>query len=264
MYAGDYEDKLPRHDNNGSCWYGENPCAYPDWGDFRFPASGVDAGMQVMYWGAISPYHKNDQISVCPTIGKTNWSGVMAAAASLGITPPVGGYNPSHERYYNNTLGQMSLNMMIIDWGYPGSYINNRPGAAKGALGAVQRPAETFMLVSESTWGWGMELSLGLGNGAVWPSWARNTQCWSYNAAGWTRYVHNGKTGVYTGSHYPNGPVNNPNLQGLAVFAFVDGHAKALKYTEAEKCIPTPAGVTWSNGVGTNYTYYYPYWLNEL
>ena len=137
MYAGDFDDVLPRHDNNGSCWYGQSPCDTPDWGDMRFPAGGVNNGMNVMYWGAISPYHKNDQISVCPTIGKTNWASVIQNAGSLGITPPAGGYNASHERYYNNTLGQMALNMMLIDWGYPGAYINNRPGAAKGNLGAV-------------------------------------------------------------------------------------------------------------------------------
>jgi prepilin-type N-terminal cleavage/methylation domain-containing protein len=261
MYAGDNDDTLPRHDNNGSCYYGEAPCDYPDWGDFRFPAGGVNVGMNVMYWGAIEPYHKSNELSICPTIGKTKWSSVMAAAGSLGIYPPQGGYNAAHEKYYNNTLGQMALNMYVIDWG-PRTGFNVRPGAARGRLGAVARPGETFMAVSDSTWGWGQELAMGLGNGAVWPSFPL-VGCQWYQFEGWTRYVHRGKSGTYSGAHFPNGPTLNPSLQGLAVFVFIDGHSKALRYGEAEKCLPTPAGTTWSTG-SQNMAFYYPYWNPDL
>src|SRR5215475_1601730 len=52
MYATDYDDILPRHDNNGSCHYGETPCDFPDWGDMRPPgnnAANYNAGANVMY-----------------------------------------------------------------------------------------------------------------------------------------------------------------------------------------------------------------------
>src|SRR5215475_12255888 len=55
MYSTDYDDVLPRHDNNGSCLYGESPCSWPDWGDMRPPvniAANYDQGMSAMYWGA--------------------------------------------------------------------------------------------------------------------------------------------------------------------------------------------------------------------
>jgi len=271
MYAGDYDDTLPKHDNNGSCTYGENPCASPNWGDFRPPnndtsTAGYAKGQAVMYWGAIEPYHKNHQISVCATIGKTNWAGVMGAAGAIGVTADPLGYSSSRTNYYNSVLGQMALNMLLIDYGdpYPGGtgWINNRPGAAKGRLGAVNRPGETIMSVAESTWDWNLSIGYGLGNGADWPSWGANSNCQSSGAEGWTRYVHMGKSGVYTGAHYPNGPVNNPNLQGLAVFSFVDGHCKAMRYPEAEKCNALPAGDTWAIQ-NTTWTTYYPYWVPE-
>jgi prepilin-type N-terminal cleavage/methylation domain-containing protein len=268
MYAGDYDDVIPRHDNNGSCAYGEPGCTTPDWGDFRPPnnnqtPAGYDQGKSVMYWGAIEPYHKNHQISVCPSLGKSNWSGIMNSPPG-GITPVP--YSVNNEPYYNSVLGQMALNMLLIDYGDPYTggtgWVNNRPGAAKGRLGSVNRPAETIMFAAESTWDWGSSLSLNLGNGAVWPSWGANTACDSYWSEGWTRYVHNGKSGSYTGSHYPNGPTANPNLQGLAVFSFVDGHVKAMRYPNAEKCVALPAGETWAIH-NTPYTTYYPYWTPE-
>jgi len=271
MYAGDYDDVLPRHDNNGSCAYGEVGCTGPDWGIFSPPygdtsVQGYERGKPVMYWGAIQPYHKNQGISICPTMGKTAWQGVQGATPPAGISPDPSGYSASREEYYNDVLGQMALNLFLIDYGDPYTggtgWINNRPGAAKGKLGLVQRPGDTFMLVAESTWDWTRSLTYNLGNGAAWPSWGANSNCQSAGAEGWTRYVHNGKTGQYTGAHYPNGPYLNPNLQGLAVFSFVDGHTKVYRYPEAEKCVPLPAGTTWAIQ-NTTWTTYYPYWVPE-
>jgi len=267
MYAGDYDDRIPRHDNNGSCLYGESPCDYPDWGDFRFPlANGntAKAGEPVMYWGALEPYHKNNEIGICPHMGKTNWGGVFAAAASLGITPPPGGYNKADESFYYKTLGQMALNLMIIDYGGLGS-INRRPGAIYGQLGAIQRPAEVIMSVSESTWGYGAEISLNFGNGAVWPSYP-NAACAYYTADGWTRYPHNGYNDSDAWAWYGSMTrhINNKNLLGFAVFSFTDGHAKAMKYTQAEKCEPLPVGVTWQPTMtGAAIGTYYPFWVPE-
>jgi hypothetical protein len=74
--------------------------------------------------------------------------------------------------------------------------------------------------------------------------------------------MHNGKSGAYAGAHYPSGATLNPNLQGIAVFSFVDGHTKAMRYPEAEKCVPLPTGETWAVH-NTTYTTYYPYWVPE-
>lgn len=269
MYAGDYDDVLPRHDNNGSCVYGESPCNTPDWGDLRPPGNlqaNYGVGASVMYWGAIEPYHKNTQIAICPTLGKTNWASLVPQWPSVSGNPvPVGGYQPSLERYYNNTLGQMAINLMIIDYGDPYTastgWVNNRPGAVKGRLGAINRPADIIMFVSESTWDWGPSIANNLGNGSVWPSFP-NTNCDSWWSEGWTRYPHNGKSGSYTGAHYPNGPRDNPNLQGIAVFSFTDGHVKVMRYPEAEKCVALPAGETWAIH-NTTFPTYYPHWTPE-
>jgi prepilin-type N-terminal cleavage/methylation domain-containing protein len=267
MYAGDYEDVLPRHDNNGSCAYGEVGCKSPDWGVFTPPdndqtAAGYQRGKPVMYWGAIEPYHKNQQISVCPSMGNTNWAGVMSTPPGGITTVP---YNKANEAYYNSVLGQMALNLMIIDYGDPYTggtgWVNNRPGAIKGRMGGINRVAETIMFAAESTWDWDRSLGYNLGNGSVWPSFP-NAQCDSSGSEGWTRYIHNGKTGRYTGAHFPNGARDNPNLQGTAVFSFCDGHTKSMRYPEAEKCVALPAGETWAIH-NTTFPTYYPYWVPE-
>jgi len=273
MYATDYDDTLPRHDNNGSCLYlGAAPgptCDYPDWGDFRFPLAGTSAaGRAVMYFGAIEPYHKNTQISICPTLGNTNWSSAFspANAASMGITPPGTGYLKADETYYYNTMGQMALNLLLIDYGPTASSTNNRPGAVKGRLGMVVRPADIIMFAAESTWDWHAGINTRIGNGSVWPSWPLNTQCYSYDVEGWTVYPHKGKGLGAWPEFDPQRATRNPNMQGMAVFAFTDGHAKALKHSQAERCEPTPAGQTWNRGTtGTIiHTFYYPQWVPEL
>jgi prepilin-type N-terminal cleavage/methylation domain-containing protein len=268
MYAGDYDDRVPRHDNNGSCVYGELPCDRPDWGDLRYPAIGgtAKAGEPVMYWGALDPYMKNNQIGICPHMGDTNWAGVFAAYSTFFTTPmQAGGYSKPAEPFYYKTLGQMALNLMIVDYGGLGS-INKRPGAVYGQLGGVQRPAETIMSVSESTWGWGAEIDLNLGNGLVWPSYP-NIACAYYAEDGWTRYPHNGDRNSDEWEWYgyvPGKISGNKNLQGFAVFSFTDGHAKAMRYTEAEKCEPLPAGESWVPRFGAAAIFtYYPYWVPE-
>ncbi|MBI5707856.1 MAG: prepilin-type N-terminal cleavage/methylation domain-containing protein [Armatimonadetes bacterium] len=274
MYAGDYDDTLPRHDNNGSCLYtgqaaGGGICDYPDWGDFRFPVVGntSTAGRGVMYFGAIEPYHKNTQISICPKLGNTDWATVFspAGSGSLGITPPTAGYVTVDEPYYYNTMGQMAINLLVIDYGPTASSTNNRPTAPKGNLTLVARPADVIMLVAESSWDWHYGVSTNLGNGSVWPSWPLNSNCYSYTVEGWTRYPHNGKSGAYP-EYSVDRATNNPNMQGMAVFAMCDGHAKAMKFTQAEKCVPTPAGQTWNRGTtgSIQHTYYYPNWVPDL
>lgn len=258
MYASDFDDVLPRHDNNGSCIYGQSPCSTPDWGDFTFPAGGTSrTGLNVMFFGALQPYIKNVDVSICPGMGRTNWSSAFATAASSGIVPPAGGYVKADEDYYYNTMGQMAINMLAIDYGPEASATNNRAGAPKGRLGMVARPAEVFMFAAESSWDWSSSVGSNLGNGAVWPSFP-DTNCWSSTSEGWTRYVHKGKSGTYSGATDAR-VTANPNYQGFATFAFMDGHAKVQKYLQAEQCVPVPGGGTWRG-----FANYYPKWVPEL
>jgi prepilin-type N-terminal cleavage/methylation domain-containing protein/prepilin-type processing-associated H-X9-DG protein len=280
MYATDFDDTLPAHDNNGSCLYlgstppgtAANPCQYPDWGDFRFPVTGGStAGKSVMYWGAIEPYHKNHEISICTAMGKTNWSTAFANAGALGIVVPAGGYLKSDEQYYNSTLGQMALNMFVVDYGPVAGvgngslYTNTRPGAPRGRMTSITSVADKILGVAESTWDYDLGASTNLGNGLVWPSWY-NTACIYATSDGWTRYVHNGKRG--NGNQFIGSPTRaqtNPHLQGLAVFTFCDGHVKAMKYSQAEQCAPVPGGGTWVvTGAGASVGTYYPKWVPEI
>jgi prepilin-type N-terminal cleavage/methylation domain-containing protein len=263
MYAGDYDDTLPRHDNNGSCLYGQSPCSTPDWGDFTLPAAGLKAGEQVMYFGAISPYHKNVDISVCPGIGKTKWAAAVATVTDVTWGGP---YDPAKETYYYNTMGQMAINILVAHYGPDNSATNNRPGAPHGRLGAVERVAEVIMFAAESAWDWQPASAVGLGNGGVWPSWPLNSQCWSYNADGWTRYPHKGKVSGSYAAGNANRWKDNPHMQGFAVFAMCDGHAKAMKYMQAERCEPVPGGGTWKRGVNGEISHpvYYPSWVPEI
>jgi len=284
IYAGDYDDTLPAHDNNGSCLYlgaappgtAANPCNWPDWGDLRPPnnlQANYDQGASVMYWGAIEPYHKNGQLSTCPSMGETQWGSLVPIWPSLtGNAIPIGGYQRALHRYYNNTLDQMALNMLVVNYGPVsgvGSGINHnntRPGAPRGKLGSVAKPADIILGVAESIWDWnGAAMSGRLGNGLVWPSYP-NTACVNWWQDGWSLYLHNGKTGAANYAD-PNRLTNNPNLQGFAVFTFVDGHTKTMKYTQSERCVPLPTGVTWQytgNPATPGATTYYPHWVPEI
>lgn len=267
MYANDSDDTLPRHDNNGSCFYGETPCDTPDWGDFSFPKNG--GTKDVMYFGVIQPYAKNDQISYCPKIGNTSWAAIMSSPATYGVTAPVGGYVKADEGYYVHTLSQMGLNDLLVDDGVPisagwGPYDqNNRPAAAKGRLGMVARPASVIQFIAESTWDWYSSRTAGLGNGLTWPS-ANDQDCDHYWQEGFTEYPHKGSAGTPTG--YPNNEeANNPNIRGYASFAFCDGHAHAMKFSQAESCVVGPQPfVTGSAGFSMSWAKYYPFWTPDF
>jgi hypothetical protein len=129
---------------------------------------------------------------------------------------------------------------------------------------AVARPGDTIMGVGSSAWDWHVGVSANLGNGLVWPSWPLNNQCYSYNVEGWTRYPHNGKAGAHP-EFDPLRATANPNMQGIAAFVYIDGHCKPMKFSQAERCDPTAAGVTWTHNANqTPKAFYYPNWVPEL
>ena len=238
MYAQDYDETFPRLDNNGSCVYGETPCAPPDWGDPSLAPGGISTS-NVMFFHVIQPYIKNYQLSYCPEIGKTKWG---TAISQLGGT-----YNPALEDYYAGVFSQMAVNILTVEFNYPPSGMSfYLPGHPKGNLAGITRPAENVLFTGDSVWGWGWETSAGLGNTGVWASSETNTRCWGSDwGDGWTWYVHRGSRGTGpVGS--PTRGRTHPGYQGMANIAFADGHAKAFKYNALERCELNTAANRWA------------------
>src|SRR5262245_10561721 len=111
MYSQDYDETIPRHDNNGSAVYGIDPKLPPDWGD-----PGADPNIQpAMFANVVMPYIKNDQVGYCPDAGRTNWQtaipdpGVCGGCASKT-------YNPLMEQrgHYYGAFAQMAVNILLV------------------------------------------------------------------------------------------------------------------------------------------------------
>jgi prepilin-type N-terminal cleavage/methylation domain-containing protein/prepilin-type processing-associated H-X9-DG protein len=250
MYAQDYDETFPRMDNNGSCYYGEGSgigCDTPDWGDFTLASGGL-AASNVGFFGVLQPYIKNLQVGICPEIGATNW----ASAVSGGYGIEWGGpYDVAKVPMYQGFQGQMAVSIYVVDYGTSAYPTSSNQLRAKGSLAAIARPSETILLAAESAWGWSGEQAIGLGNGGVWPS-MPGTACADSGYEGWTFYVHKGGRGSYDAGS-PDRATNNPNMKGLSNFAFCDGHVKAMKHAQAERC-----------SLNTdNNTLYYPMWETQ-
>ncbi len=221
MYATDYDDRIPRLDNNGSCYYSEVPCATPDWGDAT--PSPTQPTIAPMYTTTTLPYIKNRELLYFPQVGKTDW---RAATQQLGLGITWGGpYDPNKELLYYSAVGQISINILLIEiWGI------------RSEIGTVERPAEIVMQ-TESVWGFDIEAQLAIGNTGVWPYLA-GTPCfqWGY---GWTWYANKsqGRSGF------------NGVTTGWANVVFVDGHGKAYKYPQLERCdfFTVPTGYTYTH-----------------
>ncbi len=256
MYAQDYDEVLPRHDNNGSCGYGQVPCAGPDWGDMSYTGTLKEAE-GVMFFGALQPYIKNTQISICPGLGASKWSTATQTVTDVNWGGP---YSKDKETLYYNALGQMAINILVVDYGPQGSRVNGRPGKVHGQMAAMTHPADTILCVSESTWDYGPSLSSGVGNGGVWPD-SGSGGCYWDGSEGWSIYPHKGSR-----SHSSGGKLNNTVAQGFAVYTFCDGHVKAMKHPQAEKCVPVPGGQKWILGTSGQFPQdnYYPLWVPEL
>ena len=242
MYAQDYDERLPRMDNNGSCGYGQTPCQTPDWADMTL-APGADINAQIAnsivgYFGVLQPYIKNWKIGECPEVGASKWQQIVAGGYGINWG---GAYSKAKEPVYQAMLGQMSVSLNVVDWGADWA-----TDTARGQLSAIARPADTMMFTGESAWGWTGEQSLGLGNGAVWPAAVDGSPCGGGD--GWTWYRHKGEGRNYGG--FSSTPQNNPNKRGFANIGFCDGHVKAMKHGQLEGCAYD----------ASRNQYYFPYW----
>lgn len=241
MYAQDYDEVLPRMDNNGSCIYGQNPCSSPDWDNMTL-AAGADINAQIAnstigFFGVLQPYIKNWSIGNCPEVGASKWAAIVAGGFGINWGGP---YSKAKENVYQGMLGQMSVSLNVVDWGWSGA------ASAFGRMAAIARPADTMLFTGESAWNWSGEQNLGLGNGAVWPAAVDGSPCGGGD--GWTWYRHRGETANYGG--FSSSPANNPNKRGFANIGFCDGHVKAMKHGQLESCAFD----------ATRNAYYFPYW----
>ena len=233
MYAQDYDETLPRQDNNGSCVYGETPCSPPDHGDLTL-APGATLAQQIEnskvgFFAVLQPYIKSSQIGYCPEIGPSNWKQIVADVHDVNWGGP---YSKDKEPIYQSLMGQMATSSFVADWGANGVI------SCQGKLASIARPADCILFTADSAWDWAGSQTKGLGNGRVWPS-MPGTGCDEGWGDGWTWYVHFGGRGNYA-FDAPDRATKNPNFQGLATFVFTDGHAKAMKFGQAERCAYSP------------------------
>ncbi|MFM7321897.1 MAG: prepilin-type N-terminal cleavage/methylation domain-containing protein [Armatimonadota bacterium] len=242
MYAQDYDETLPRMDNNGSCLYGQSPCSTPDWADLSLAPGASEAeqikNSEIGFFAVLQPYIKSNKIGYCPEIGDSKWSSIVSGGFGIEWGGP---YDKRKEMVYQGMLGQMAISLNVVDWGWDGA-----PDTAKGRLAAIARPAENIMFTAESAWGWTGEHNLGLGNGAVWAAGEDGSPCGGGD--GWVWFRHKGETANYYG--YSSSPSKNPNKRGFANIGFCDGHVKALKQGQLNSCAYD----------ASRNAYYFPYW----
>lgn len=254
MYAQDYDEQIPLIDNNGSTEYGcclTGACE-PDWG---YPGSNVNEPA-AMFIGVIQPYIKNSQIDYCPEIGQTPWASVIGQGWAEGAFP----YNSAMPTgIYQCSFSQIAVNIMLTEFG-PDAHWTCANGTtyttSDGTMSSWARPAQLMLLTADSVWGEGtngdMSPQDGVGNTSVWPSWDTASQnCGNWGGyplnyyPGWTYYVHKAtsRTGNYTdgASRFDLG-INS----GWANIAFADGHAKAMRHNELERCDYSTTGNVWT------------------
>jgi prepilin-type N-terminal cleavage/methylation domain-containing protein/prepilin-type processing-associated H-X9-DG protein len=215
MYSQDYDENIPRVDNDGSCAYGQSPCKAPDWGNAG--TYNANAG-PAMWFNVVYPYIKNSQVGYCPEAGKTNWSTAIPTYDGKAYDARL-----EQNLTYQGTYSQMALNMLLDPlWG----------GGGATAIATWQRPAELLLITGDSVWDvGGLATSTGVGNLAVWP-YRPNVSCTNYGGpAGWTWYLHKGNR-----SGTPDAQGQGGINAGFANIAFGDGHVKSMKYNNLERC----------------------------
>jgi len=240
MYAQDYDERVPRMDNNGRCGR-ELPCDTPDWGDLTLAAGGLQAS-KVFYFNVIQPYMKNYQLGYCPEIGKTNWSQAVSTVTDITWGGP---YDPAKEELYYGGVGHMAVNILFVDYGPTAAGRAARSGMHTSQLVSIARPAECVLFVGDSAWDFGPSLAAGVGNTGVWPDFPGVTgdytsdgaanQCADW-ADGWTWYIHKGGGRRGTAGDPTRLTDGSPFFAGFANVCMADGHAKAFRYSALERC----------------------------
>jgi prepilin-type N-terminal cleavage/methylation domain-containing protein/prepilin-type processing-associated H-X9-DG protein len=226
MYAQDYDERIPRHDNNGSIYTGDSQL--PNWGE---PGTNPNTP-PVMFANVVQPYIKNKDLGYCPEAGRTDWKTAIPSPAIYGQT-----YVKALEDsgVYYGCFAQMASNILMDPiWG----------GQAATSMAAWARPAEILLLSSDSTWDVsGVAISAKVGNTTVWPA-RPGAVCTNYGQPGWTWYPHKAtqRSGnPYSGSKYDNG-INS----GMTNVCFADGHVKPMKYNNLERCDFNASAGVWA------------------
>lgn len=244
MYAQDYDETIPRHDNNGSALYGVAPYLKPDWGD---PGTYDPNNPPAMFANVVMPYIKNAEVGYCPEAGRTAWGSVIPAYTGAAYDSRL----EANGAYYG-AFSQMAVNILLQEW-HPNANWSTRPNAIAGPIGqmaAWARPAEIVLLASDSVWDTGAPATTGaLGNTGIWPynPTGNGPRCTNLGGpAGWTWYVHRAKS--RSGNPLVGGSNDNGINSGFATIAFCDGHVKPLRYSQVERCdFNSSAGVwTWT------------------
>jgi len=244
MYAQDYDETIPRTDNNGSAAYGWAPYLLPDWGS---PGNYDPNNPPAMFANVVQPYIKNQQMGYCPEETKTDWR--LAAPVYGGVS-----YDPRQEANgaYYGSFAQMAVNILIEEW-HPSAQWHAGGVAPTGPIGSMPawaRPAELVLLTGDSVWDvGGIATANGVGNTGVWPAnpYGNGPHCSNYGSPGWTWYVHKGARRSGDPGSVP-GRYDSGINSGFANISFADGHTKAMKYNNLESCnYNTEAGFwTWT------------------
>lgn len=243
MYAQDYDEIIPRHDNNGSAGYGWCPqgnCE-PDWGRAGTNPNEPNA----MFAGVVQPYIKNQQMTYCPEAGVTNWKAAIPGVDGEAYVPQL-----EANGVYQGTYSQMAVNILLVEWNPQASW----PGGGKaptgpiGQMAAWSKPAELVMIVGDSVWDvGGLSVQYSVGNTGVWPAnpTGNGPNCANYGQPGWTWYVHKGTS--RSGNPYAiAGKADQGINSGLASVAMADGHVKAFKFNTLESCNYDTKGGVWA------------------
>lgn len=235
MYANDFDETIPRHDNNGSTAYGIPPFYKPDWGN---PGTfNTVTNVPSMFANVCYPYIKNQDVGYCPEAGHTKWQqAIPAADVCYGCDSKVYDGRMEQNGAYQGAFSQQAVNLLLVEW-HPETIWTRPPNGPIGQMAAWARPAELILNTGDSVWDTGgNSVSASVGNTAVWPYNPAGITRGCINEggpAGWTWYLHKGvsRGGPPSGASYDTG-INS----GMANVAFCDGHVKPFKYTQLERC----------------------------
>ncbi len=240
MYANDYDETIPRHDNNGSALYGWAPFYKPDWGNPG--VFNTTTNIPSMFANVVFPYIKNTDVGYCPEAGRTKWqTAIPAGDVCYGCDSSTYDNRMEANGAYYGAFAQQAVNLLLVEWHPQAVWANpNTPSGPVGQMAAWARPAELVLNTGDSVWDTGgNSVSASVGNTAVWPfnpdGFRNGKRCRNLGGpAGWTWYLHKGTS--RSGSPAANASYDGGINSGMANIAFCDGHVKPFKFTQLERC----------------------------